>query len=1000
MHNRRVDLTSAVFLVLACAGMASGQVTITSPAPNQRIKAGADFPTDVVANPWDQSDRADYSLDPADALYWSSFGQSGGTLNGVTAAVGMGVDPQFKVLNRGFYNAVHPLNEISGVRYPINTSTYTRLSFKLKTSATAVPNVYWFRTMSGDPAGDIFGVKFAQAAGGGNDVTVPNVWKIYTVDLPGVPQDGVSWDGAPVLGLRLGLTGATAGQMVQYDWIRLSNTADVLPITWTSSVSTGSWTITATEVSSTQFNSDNTVYTIASGLAGSARSFNFPYGLLPPGTYTLTIANGAATATQTFVINDPPRVLVTSPDFTGGADFATAVLGDKWDMANAADVDLALNIQGGATFSSTGFHAVSTPQPPGTTGDPQVWLLDGFIDTAHKIDAGRYRFLTFSLNVAPPNDIGLGSIARILWSSQANPATGALPSITVTKDMLVWPGLNTYTIDLAALNGNANGGLEPPAPELWTAGKMMNVFRIDPHEFADARAFDLANVKIGALNESSGNFTIAYSNYVAPGRTATLNLYYDADLNPGNGKTLITSVALSASGAGAPFPSSGTTPWITTSIPSGTYFVYAEVTDGLDTRGGYASGPIVITSPAAPPPDADGDGLPDAFEILYGLNPNSAVGKDGANGDPDGDGFTNLQEYQRGSNPTRTQVYRHILDLNSDRGGDVFLYNRLTGARRFEMTNRLTTGFTEITGAWDPGWQIYPARLNADEYMDMFLYDPVRGFWVQAISHGGDGTFTYTLGNWDSSWTVVPSDLDGDGMTDMFVYNFNTGVWVKCFVDGSGGFKGYAVGNWDPGWTFYTADLNGDGRDDFFLYNRVNGIWVEAFSRAGFGTFDYPASGQWDPGWQVIRADLNGDGRTDLFLLNAAGVHVSALSAAGGGFTYVGGPQWAPGWTVVAGDLNNDGLTDLFLYNVSSGIWTEAFSDGGGSFTYAAGKWDPGWTTVAITDFNEDGRGDVILARLDGTWIQATNTGVGTFSYASGNWGVDWTIFTGTSSDR
>ena len=46
----------------------------------------------------------------------------------------------------------------------------------------------------------------------------------------------------------------------------------------------------------------------------------------------------------------------------------------------------------------------------------------------------------------------------------------------------------------------------------------MNVFRIDPHEFPDARAFDLANVKLAAVNESSGNFTLAYNYYVAPGR--------------------------------------------------------------------------------------------------------------------------------------------------------------------------------------------------------------------------------------------------------------------------------------------------------------------------------------------------------------------------------------------------------------------------------------------------------------------------------------------------
>ncbi|MEO8260259.1 MAG: VCBS repeat-containing protein [Acidobacteriota bacterium] len=998
MHNRRSLVFPAIALVLGCAGLASGQaVTITYPNNvNQRFKAGVDFATDVLGNPWDQSDRADYSIDPADNTWWSGFGQAGGTLSGVTATVNGYVDSQFKVLNRGFYNAVHPLNEISGARFPIDTATYTRLSFKLKTSSSpeAVTNVYWFRTMSGDPTnssyslGDSAGVKFAGQ-------TAPGAARIFTVDLSGTPQDGVPWNGAPVLGLRLGLTNSEAGNAVDYDWIRLTNDDDVLPIAWLGS-NNGTWTITATEVSGTQFNATGTSYTIASGLVAGTRSFNFAYGVLPPGTYNLHIANGAGAGDQLFTINDPPRVQVTSPNYTGGADFATDVIGDRWDLLNAADVDFAQFIHD-AFFSPAGFHAVSDPGPGGNFGDPQVWLLDGFIDTAHKIDAGRYRFLTFTLNVAPPNDIGIGSVARILWSSQANPATGALPEVTVTKDMLVWPGRNTYTIDLAALNAGPDGGLEA-ATERWSAGRLMNIFRIDPHEFADARAFDLADVKIGAVNESSGNFTLGYNYYVEPGRTASLSFYYDTDLDPNNGKTLIGAVPLSDNGAGGPFTASGTRPWITSSIPSGTYYVYSEITDGIDTRGSYASGPIVITS-TAPPPDADGDGLPDAFEVLYGLDPNSNAGDDGASGDQDGDGFSNLEEYNRGSNPILTLVSAHLLDLNSDRGGDVFLYNKATGARRFELANRFNGGFDEVINAWDPGWQVYPAHLDDNEYTDMFLYDPARGYWIQALNNGGDGTFTYSLGNWDSSWTVVPSDLDGDGLTDMFVYNFANGVWVKCFADGSGGFKGYANGNWDPGWTFYTADLNGDLRDDFFLYNQTNGVWVEAFSLPGEGGFDYPASGQWDPGWKVIRSDLNDDGLTDLFLLNAAGVHVSALSLAEGGFNYVGGPDWPAGASVVAGDLNHDGLTDLFLYYASTGVWAEAFSDGAGGFSVASGSWDPGWT-VSMSDFNEDGQGDILLSRADGVWIKAINTGIGSFSYTAGNWGVGWTLFTNRSSDR
>ena len=47
--------------------------------------------------------------------------------------------------------------------------------------------------------------------------------------------------------------------------------------------------------------------------------------------------------------------------------------------------------------------------------------------------------------------------------------------------------------------------------------------------------------------------------------------------------------------------------------------------------------------------DTDGDGMTDVFEQAYGLDPDSAAD---ANGDLDGDGYSNLEEYLQRTNPT------------------------------------------------------------------------------------------------------------------------------------------------------------------------------------------------------------------------------------------------------------------------------------------------------------------------------------------------------------
>ncbi|NCD34624.1 MAG: hypothetical protein EOL87_14560, partial [Spartobacteria bacterium] len=69
--------------------------------------------------------------------------------------------------------------------------------------------------------------------------------------------------------------------------------------------------------------------------------------------------------------------------------------------------------------------------------------------------------------------------------------------------------------------------------------------------------------------------------------------------------------------------------------------------------------------------DSDGDGMPDAWEMINHLDPFSADGINGADGDPDSDDLKNGYEYWSGTNPWREDTNQDgVLDKAEDRDGD------------------------------------------------------------------------------------------------------------------------------------------------------------------------------------------------------------------------------------------------------------------------------------------------------------------------------------------
>ena len=125
--------------------------------------------------------------------------------------------------------------------------------------------------------------------------------------------------------------------------------------------------------------------------------------------------------------------------------------------------------------------------------------------------------------------------------------------------------------------------------------------------------------------------------------------------------------------------------------------------DGLNLQAGRLVN-VTVTGVA----DADGDGLPDNWETQNGLSPTNSVGINGANGDPDGDGFTNIREFLAGTDPQDGTSLLRITQLGS--GGRRITWQSVPGK------NYQVYSAPEITYAFEPLSGTVTAFQNTTSY--------------------------------------------------------------------------------------------------------------------------------------------------------------------------------------------------------------------------------------------------------------------------------------------
>jgi hypothetical protein len=527
------------------------QISVSAPSGTNAVGPANDYATRVLHDPWDMDSYTD--------LGWFTLtlgGDAAATLanptvsNGIFTGTPTNDDPSFWLLDTYLPGTVGVTKV--GRRFPIDASVHRVLVMRMRISdAAQAMQIFWSNNTI-----------FTTEPGGGyrisNATTSYDGWFIYIVDLVSLGTAvGPGWSGS-VDSLRIDPTPFQSGQ-IQVDWARLvelNNGAHQRTVQWT-----------GTQVVDIYLDDDTnegngTLGQVArsyNGGAGGTKSFDLYAGGLEPGDYYVGIRGSAsadplAYSPGFYRVLAQPWLTITAPSPEGSnEDFAATELDNPWDMDSLSDVDLhtgnsSLGISTIAAVDEAGeslgsvrvLNGVNLPAVP--VGDPTVFFL---WTTArgedNKIDTNRYRILTFDLNLPGPRDMNVGSGARVVWRQADQTAQNVSAEIVVNHRA----GVNVMarlTLDMETLP------LEESSPSMtgWTNGggptPGVDSFRLDPHEFPTATAYNFRNVKLVSLDRAATTFKIKWAFANPSGLATSLSLFADTDEQGCDGLTIATGL--------------------------------------------------------------------------------------------------------------------------------------------------------------------------------------------------------------------------------------------------------------------------------------------------------------------------------------------------------------------------------------------------------------------------------------------------------------------------
>lgn len=579
------------------------------------IGEGDDFATRVLGMPWDMN------VEPYPDLFTTlkniNVDQFEVTGDGFWDMHSENSDPRMWMLWTGVGTTQRVLR--MGDTRPIDASKYKLLSYYMCLDQAPNPNpgqdddwaanVYWMydRTPHDDPAnGHTEFILFKQHG----RFKTPGSCELITFDLsqPSVWAES-DWNNSPSMpmGLRLDPINQD-NKTYRIGWVRLTtkDTSNVVPLNWSGApAGTNKFYVSLTGCGQGGI--------LIGEKAGTSGTFNWGAALLPgfsnayplplpesfePGSYFVYMkdANGgtACAGNNPLKISPAPLLEFQKPSFQSGPDFGTNVVGNAWGMANSQDIEEMVSVT--TSKFENGVLTITAED-----SDPRLFL--NLND--HKIPAVQYRYASFRFRIVGVHEAGSGWIQRWVWWYGGGPG---VDNVT-TQDMQLYEDWYVYTIDLKT------APVENCSANCWSG--LPHVLRFDPFETPKPTEIQMDYVLLTAEESVTKGtaFPIYFTTDAPP--NAVVRFYYDTDKNPANGRTLIGSttvgpvqepmfiefgnfaVYLPAIWRQDPsdidlFSGSEKFIWNTAGVPKNTFFISAEVDDGVMVTVWYSEIPVTI----------------------------------------------------------------------------------------------------------------------------------------------------------------------------------------------------------------------------------------------------------------------------------------------------------------------------------------------------------------------------------------------------------------------